>query len=126
MLARVESRILCAPWEKFCGNDRIANNWFCINFSPSVQDNCFCCYEIPSFAFGLNMWVSSLTWFKLVFAIQVVASQDWPETSDTRSMTNGAAAGCGGMGGRAGTRSMQAPGLNAAVRPLPACILCSA
>ncbi|KAH7528989.1 hypothetical protein FEM48_Zijuj05G0135900 [Ziziphus jujuba var. spinosa] len=100
MLARVETRILCAPW-------------------------------IPSFAFGLNIWVSSLTWFKLVFAIHVVASQDWPEvklasigveTSDTRSMTNGAAAGCGAMGGRAGTRSMQAPGLNAAVGPLPACI----
>ncbi|KAH7528994.1 hypothetical protein FEM48_Zijuj05G0136400 [Ziziphus jujuba var. spinosa] len=37
------------------------------------------CYEILSFAFGLNVCVSSLTWFKLVFAIQVVASQDLPE-----------------------------------------------
>lgn len=43
-----------------------------------------------------------------------------PETSDSGSMTSGAAAGRGGMGGGGGARSMRAPGLNAAVRPLPA------
>lgn len=42
-----------------------------------------------------------------------------PETSDSGSMTSGAAAGRVGVGG-AGARSMRAPGLSAAVRPLPA------
>ena len=41
-----------------------------------------------------------------------------PETSDSGSMTSGAAAGRG-MGG-AGPRSTRPPGANAAVRPLPA------
>ena len=41
-----------------------------------------------------------------------------PETSDSGSMTSGAAAGRGGMG--PGARTMRAPGANAAVRPLPA------
>lgn len=40
-----------------------------------------------------------------------------PETSDSESMTSGAAAGRGGMGFG---RSTRAPGANAAVRPLPA------
>lgn len=40
-----------------------------------------------------------------------------PETSDSGSMTSGAAAGRGGMGIG---RSTRAPGANAAVRPLPA------
>ncbi|KAF4404533.1 hypothetical protein G4B88_005919 [Cannabis sativa] len=43
-----------------------------------------------------------------------------PETSDSGSMTSGAAAGRGGMGPGAGGRSTRAPGVNAAVRPLPA------
>lgn len=42
-----------------------------------------------------------------------------PETSDSGSMTSGAAAGRVGGGG-AGPRSTRAPGLSAAVRPLPA------
>jgi hypothetical protein len=42
-----------------------------------------------------------------------------PETSDSGSMTSGAAAGRGGMGG-AGPRSTRPPGANATVRPLPA------
>ncbi|XP_024023541.1 protein argonaute 1 [Morus notabilis] len=43
-----------------------------------------------------------------------------PETSDSGSMTSGAAAARGGMGQGPGARSMRAPGGNAAVRPLPA------
>lgn len=47
-----------------------------------------------------------------------------PETSDSGSISSGAAAGRGGVGGAAGAgagaRSTRAPGLNAAVRPLPA------
>lgn len=43
-----------------------------------------------------------------------------PETSDSGSMTSGAAAGRGGMGPGAGARSTRAPGSSAAVRPLPA------
>uniref|UniRef100_A0A5B6Z4R0 Uncharacterized protein n=1 Tax=Davidia involucrata TaxID=16924 RepID=A0A5B6Z4R0_DAVIN len=43
-----------------------------------------------------------------------------PETSDSGSMTSGAAAGRGAMGVGAGQRSTRAPGVNAAVRPLPA------
>ncbi|KAB1212130.1 Protein argonaute 1 [Morella rubra] len=42
-----------------------------------------------------------------------------PESSDPGSISSGAAAGRGGMGG-AGPRSTRAPGANAAVRPLPA------
>ena len=41
-----------------------------------------------------------------------------PETSDSGSISSDAAAGRGGGGG--GARSTRAPGLNAAVRPLPA------
>ncbi|KAK2987672.1 hypothetical protein RJ640_027924 [Escallonia rubra] len=41
-----------------------------------------------------------------------------PETSDSGSITSGAAGGRGGMG--LGGRSTRAPGANAAVRPLPA------
>lgn len=41
-----------------------------------------------------------------------------PDTSDSGSMTSGAAAGRGGMG--MGGRSTRMPGANAAVRPLPA------
>lgn len=41
-----------------------------------------------------------------------------PETSDSGSMSSDAAAGRGGGG--VGVRSTRAPGLNAAVRPLPA------
>ena len=43
-----------------------------------------------------------------------------PETSDSGSMTSGAAFGRGGAGPGAGSRSTRAPGANAAVRPLPA------
>ena len=44
-----------------------------------------------------------------------------PETSDSGSMTSGAAAGRGGMMGVGpGSRSTRPPGANAAVRPLPA------
>lgn len=44
-----------------------------------------------------------------------------PETSDSGSMTSGAAAGRGGMGvGGPGPRSTRVSGANAAVRPLPA------
>ncbi|KAF5469288.1 hypothetical protein F2P56_013372 [Juglans regia] len=42
-----------------------------------------------------------------------------PESSESGSITSGAATGRGGMGG-AGPRSTRAPGINAAVRPLPA------
>ncbi|GKV21485.1 hypothetical protein SLEP1_g31461 [Rubroshorea leprosula] len=42
-----------------------------------------------------------------------------PETSDSGSMTSGAAAGRGGMAGAAASRSTRGPA-SAAVRPLPA------
>lgn len=44
-----------------------------------------------------------------------------PETSDSGSMTSGAAAGRGGGGGAAAGRNTRAPGASSAVvRPLPA------
>ena len=43
-----------------------------------------------------------------------------PETSDSGSVTSGAAAGRGGGGAGPGTRSTRAPGANVNVRPLPA------